>query len=120
MSRTICEARCEARRHVIARLVVNDEAHRILEIPRLAVRDVRNGRVGLSVKFGGTSVDLDTDDGTRWTPHRAGCACGSDFRIFPEEMVRIATSGAESGSARGAVFVLRPLVDGLRDTRRAK
>ena len=85
--RVTTTVRCRARRHVLARVLVRGDGHRLLEVPRLAVFDVddrRPGQVRVSAKLGGLQVDLDDEaNPRRWDSFRVACACGSDFLIHP-------------------------------------
>lgn len=84
MNRTTAEARCQSRHHLIARLSVDEAAHRIVEIPRVFARDIRGEEIVRSVKYGGMTIDLDDEsDPYRWGSIAVGCACGSDFMLTP-------------------------------------
>ena len=90
MNRTTAEARCQSRHHLVARLSVNDAAHRIVEIPRVSARDIRGGKVGTSVNYGGMTVDLDDEsDPYRWGSIAIGCACGLDYMFSPMNLVNL-------------------------------
>jgi hypothetical protein len=90
MNRIMAEARCQSRHHLVARLSVDEVAHRIVEVPRVSARDVRGEKIVQSVKYGGMTVDLDDEsDLHRWSAFAVGCACGSDYMFQPLDLVNL-------------------------------
>jgi hypothetical protein len=90
VNRTLAEARCQSRHHLLARLVVGEDAHRIIEIPKVFARDIRGEKIVRSFKFGGMTIDLDDEsDPGRWVAPAVGCACGSDFTFSPADLVNL-------------------------------
>jgi hypothetical protein len=90
MNRTTAEARCQSRRHLVARLSVDGAAHRIVEVPRVFARDIRGEKIVRSFKYGGMTIDLDDEtDLHRWGSFAVGCACGSDFMFSPMDLVNL-------------------------------
>jgi hypothetical protein len=90
MSRIMAEARCQARHHLVARLGVDEAAHRIVEVSRVFARDIRGEKIVRSVKYGGMTVDLDDEsDLHRWSAFAVGCACGSDYMFQPLDLVNL-------------------------------
>lgn len=111
MSRITAEARCKSRHHLVARLSVDEAARRIMEIPRVAARDVRGEGVGMSVKYGGLTIDLDDETDThRWSSVAVGCACGSDYLFSPADLVNL----TRPTDVKIPVLTMRPrLADGV-------
>lgn len=90
MNRTLAEARCQSRRHLVARLSVNEAAHRIVEVRRVFARDIRGEKIVRSFKYGGMTIDLDDEsDLHRWSAFAVGCACGSDYMFQPLDLVNL-------------------------------
>jgi hypothetical protein len=90
MSRTLAEARCQQHRHLLARLIVNEDAHRIIEIPRVFARDIRGEKIVRSFKFGGMTIDLDDEsDPHRWSAIAIGCARERDYMFSPADLVNL-------------------------------
>jgi hypothetical protein len=90
MNRIMAEARCQSRYHLLARLSVDEDAHRIIEIPRVAARDIRGEGVGMSTKYGGMTIDVDDEsDPHRWGAIAIGCACDRDFMFMPTDLVNL-------------------------------
>lgn len=100
--RRLVRAECPKKRHRVAELVVTADGRRIFRRPRLAVGDVKEGRVVRNMTMGGDDTDLDDEsDAYRWDPKRAACGCGLSFRLMPADLVR----AMEIGRRR---VVLRP------------
>ena len=87
-SRTLASARCKDRGHLLARLVADATGRIRLEIPRVMVADVRDGRPHMRHDLGGDVVAL--DEPTGHDTRHAQCACGHDFAINPSELLRAA------------------------------
>jgi hypothetical protein len=90
MNRIMAEARCQSQRHLVARLSVNEAAHRVVEVPRVFARDIRGEKIVRSFKYGGMTIDLDDEtDPHRWSSFAVGCACNTDFMFQPLDLVNL-------------------------------
>lgn len=85
--RVLVSARCRDRGHLLAQLVAEADGRVYLEMSRVAVVDVRNGRTYVRDDIG-TRVAL--DDPTGRDRRHAACACGYQFDVSPAELERAA------------------------------